>query len=172
MFKRIARLATLALSALVLSAGSALAQVDVEMAFSPDTAHPGDTVTLFASVANLGSEPALAQFSVTIALGELTFGPVQHPLPLAAGEEHSAEIPFVVPPVPFGGTLTITVTAESGIHSDTAIASLTIVTNIAAAPDANSLRSFATRIATELGGGSQTLATNPATLTEVKRFYR
>ena len=169
---RIGRMFGLALSVLVLGAGAAMAQVDVELAFTPDTAVPGQPVTLFASLANLSSEPAQTHFTVTIALGSLTTGAMPFDLPLAAGAERSAEIPFVVPPIPMGGTLTITVTATAGEATDTATASLTIETGTMLSSDTTTLGTIGTRVGKALTGDDDATPTNPASMSDVKRLYR
>ena len=109
-------------------AGAASAMCDVELAFSPDTAAPGDEVLFFASIANLGDEDAVATIDLTLTFMDYEFGPFTCDLPLAAGEELSRELAFIVPMVPMGGTFSITVTATCNGESDTATASLTIVT--------------------------------------------
>jgi len=117
----------LASLALVAFAGAATAQVDVELAFDPTEAAPGDEVAFFASIANLGDEAADADVEIMVTYGEYEFGPLSGTLPLAAGEEISKEIVFLVPFVPEGGDLVITATATIGEYSDTATAILTIV---------------------------------------------
>lgn len=107
-------------------AGAASAMCDVELAFSPDVAGPGDEVAFFASIANLGDEDAVATIDMTLTFMEYEFGPFSCDLPLAAGEELSRELAFIVPPLPMEGTFTITVTATCNGESDTATASLTI----------------------------------------------
>jgi len=171
MRKRVARILLLATSVFVLGAGSAMAQVDVELAFTPDTAAPGESVTLFASIANLSSDPVRANFTVEIALGHLSTGPLPFTLPLAAGKERSVELPFVLPPVRMGGTLTITVTATVGEATDTATASLTIVTSAKTTADAATLRDLGTRLGKALADEVPT-ATNDASMSDVKQLYR
>ena len=127
MKKLTTRLLALALSLLVASA--AFAQVDVELAFDPAEAYPGDTVSFFAAITNLGDEAADMDLGMTFAWEEWEFGPFPGVLPLAAGEELSTEFDFMIPPFPFGGTLTITIVATAGEYSDTAIASLTILSD-------------------------------------------
>ena len=171
MRQRIARILLLATSIIALGAAAALAQVDVDLAFTPDTATPGQQVTLFASVANLSSEPVRANFVVSITLGKLATGDIPFVLPLAAGMERSAEIPLVVPPLPMGGTLVISVTASAGGATDTATASLTILSGATKATDATALRALGTRVGTTLSGDSAT-PTDDASITDVKRLYR
>jgi len=108
------------------AAGGAMAACAVDLAFSPDVAAPGDEVTLFVSIANLGDTDEIADIEITVTFMEYEVGPLMGQLPLAAGEELSQELAFIVPPVPMGGTLTITVTATCGGMSDTATATLTI----------------------------------------------
>ncbi|MEN8008222.1 MAG: hypothetical protein ABFS42_14470 [Candidatus Krumholzibacteriota bacterium] len=107
-------------------AGSAMAACDVELGFSPDVAAPGDMVTMFVSIANLGDTDEIADIEIMITFMGYEVGPLMGQLPLAAGEELSQECTFMVPPLPMGGTLSISVTATCGGMSDTATASLTI----------------------------------------------
>jgi hypothetical protein len=108
-------------------ASAASAQIDVELAFDPEVAYPGDTVTMFAGISNLGDEDVLATIELMINVNDMDFGPFVGELPLAAGEECSREFAFYVPPVPMDVTMTITVTATAGDYSDTATATLTIL---------------------------------------------
>ncbi|MFQ5599950.1 MAG: hypothetical protein ACE5G2_05285 [Candidatus Krumholzibacteriia bacterium] len=156
--------------AMTLGTGVAMAQIDAELAFSPAVASPGDPVALFASVANLGDEPVVADVEVTITVGVWTFGPIPGVLPLAAGEERSVELAFIVPPVPMGGELTLTLTASAGEFSDTASATLAIVTT-ADASDEEGLRNLGKDLVSALTGkGEDRLA--DATLSEFKNLYR
>lgn len=156
-----------------LGAGAASAQVDVNLAFNPSTAAPGQQVTLFASIANLSSESVNSNFTVTMSFGDFSLPPLPFMLPLAAGFEKSTEVPFVIPPLPNGGTLTITVTAEAGGSTDTATASLTIASGLATGiPNASSLLGFGTNVGNALTGNGGTVATVPSTMSDVKRRYR
>ncbi len=119
--------ALLASLLMVLGASAALAQIDVELAFDPEVAHPGDTVTMFTGIANLGDTDIMVDIELTLTLNEMDFGPFAGQLSLAAGEELSREFAFYIPPVPMDVTLGITVTATAGDYSDTATASLTIM---------------------------------------------
>lgn len=157
---------------LALTAGAAFAQVDVDLAFNPDTASPGDPVTLFASIANLSSEPTITDFTVAMTFGELSIGPLPFRMPLPAGLERSVEIPFVVPPLPMGGTLTVTVTATANGATDTATTSLTIVSSDATVADAAALRQLGTSVGAALLGNTGTVATQNSTVSEVKNLYR
>ncbi len=172
MRKRIAGILMLATSVFVLGTTAALAQVDVELAFTPDTASPGQKVTLFASIANLSSEPVQANFTVAIAFGSLSTGDIPFNLPLAASEERSAEIPFVLPPLPMRGALTITVTANAGGETDTAIASLTIVNGSMKTSDETALRELGTSVGIALTGGAGATPTSALSMSDVKRLYR
>lgn len=63
-------LVTLALATAALAAAvPSLAQVDVELAFSPDTAGPGTAVTLFASIANHGRAVASGLYFYRVQAG-------------------------------------------------------------------------------------------------------
>ena len=105
----------------------AFAQVDVELGFEPSEAAPGDEVAFFASLANHGDAAVDADLALTVTFGTFEFGPIAGQVSLAAGEELSSELSFVVPPLPATGTLTITVVATAGDFTDTATASLTLV---------------------------------------------
>ena len=107
-------------------AGGAWAACDVELAFTPDTVAAGDEVTMFASIANLGDQDTMADLVISVTFMDYEVGPLEGQMPLAAGEELSNEATFVVPPLPYGGTLTITVTATCDGVSDTATATLTV----------------------------------------------
>jgi len=120
---------TLFALALFAWAGSALAQIDVELAFDPTEVYPGDTVTLFASIAWMGDEPVVAELSMTALFDEYEIGPFSAPLPLAAGEELSHEFSFWVPPIPIQGDLTLILEAVAGDYSDSATAVLTILSD-------------------------------------------
>lgn len=166
-------LVTLALATAALAAAvPSLAQVDVELAFSPDTAGPGTAVTLLASIANLGAEPVEADLAVTISVGPFTIGPIRGRMALAAGQELSREVRFVVPRLPLGGTITLTVTATAGGSSDTATASLTIVPGAAAAADETALRSLGRDVLLGLGATPTVRIEDDASMSEVKRLYR
>ncbi len=112
--------------------GSALAAVDVELAFSPDTVMAGDQVSMFSSVANMGDTETVASIEVSITFMDYEVGPLAGDLPLAAGEELSQEMAFIVPPLPVGGTLVITVSATADGVTDTATAMLTVVADAGA----------------------------------------
>jgi len=119
--------ALLASMLMILGAAASLAQIDVELAFDPEVVYPGDTVTMFAGIANLGDTDVVADIELTLTLNDMDFGPFAGQLSLAAGEELSREFSFYIPPVPMDVTLVITVTATAGDYSDTATANLTIM---------------------------------------------
>ncbi len=125
------RIMTLAIAVatlvLALGATSALAQIDVNMAFDPTEASAGDQVSFFVSVANLGDAAVVADLEITVSFGTFTFGPIGGMLPLAAGQELSHEIVLFVPPLPTGGDLTISLTATADGFSDSATATLTVL---------------------------------------------
>ncbi|HZL84380.1 MAG TPA: hypothetical protein VFD07_03280 [Candidatus Krumholzibacteria bacterium] len=172
MRRRIAGILTLATSLFVLSVATASAQVDVELAFTPETASPGQKVTLFASIANLSSEPVQADFTVAIALGSMSTGAIPFVLPLAAGLERSAEIPFIVPPVMLRGVLTITVSATAGGQTDTAVATLTLVNGSFKTTDETTLRQLGTSVGMALTGSAGSTPTDDTSMSDVKRLYR
>ena len=117
-------------------AAPALAQVDVNVAFDPAVAAPGDMVTFYASVANLGDEAVTADAELMMSFGGFDIGPVTVPLRLAAGEELSVEIPVVVPMGIGGGDLVITVTASANGMSSSSTATLSISGETAGNPGA------------------------------------
>ncbi len=129
-------------------AGTAMAAVDMELAFSPDTAAPGDAVTLFTSIANMGDADEVVPFTVTITYGEFIIGPVEGSMALAAGQELTNEYTFLVPALPYGGDLVIEVSATTadGVTT-TASATLTIV--VEGTLDSNPTGDL-TRIATDM----------------------
>lgn len=110
-----------------LCASAAVAQIDVDLAFDPTEAAPGDEVGIFMAIANLGDEAVVAEIELYATYNEYEFGPLTGNLPLAAGEEMSKEMVFIVPFVPESGDLVISVTATAGEYSDTAEAVLTII---------------------------------------------
>ena len=112
---------------IALAAGSAAAQVDVEMAFDPSTVNAGDAVNFFSSISHLGSEATDANVEFSFAFGEFEFGPMQGSIPLAAGLERSSEFSFVAPPLPMTYTMTITLSVTAGESTDTTTATLTIL---------------------------------------------
>jgi len=118
---------SLALMGMLLAASAAWAQVDVDLAFSPDAVAPGDEVTVFFSIANLGDEAVLADVQVDITFGDMTLPTLLGKMPLPAGYENSQEMTFVVPPLPYSGDLTVTVTVTAGQFSDTATDTITIL---------------------------------------------
>ena len=115
------------LAIVIFTAGSALAAVDVELAFAPDTVAPGDEVQMFSSIANMGDAETVADLEVTISFMGYEVGPLAGELPLAAGEELSQEFAFMVPPLPMDGTMMITISATADGVTNTATATLTIV---------------------------------------------
>ncbi len=157
-------------SLLVLGLASvALAQIDVNMAFDPAVAAPGDQVTFFTSIANLGDEDVIADIAVTVAFADYTFGPVEGQLPLAAGQELSREFTFMVPPLPYGGTLTITVTATAGDFTDTATATLTVEVPEGGQGDPSNIDAIGEQILNELQG---TLPAQELSFSNLKALYR
>jgi hypothetical protein len=174
---RISRMLLAAASTFVLAATAAQAQVDVELAFTPDTAVPGQSVTLFASIANLSSDPVQASFTVAVTVEHASFDPISFnsppfTLPLAASVERSVEVPFVVPPLPMGGTLTITVTATVGESTDTTTARLTILGAAPMTSTESAVRSLGTKIGKALAGGDDATATEGASMSAIKGLYR
>jgi hypothetical protein len=159
-----------ALSLLILiSASAALAQIDVELAFTPSVAAIGDQVTFFAAIANLGDTEVLAQIDLTISSGGLVVGPLTGLLPLAAGQELSTEFSFTVPPLAPEGDLTITVTATADGYSDTATATLTVTGTGGTEADAGELADIGASILT---GFQDVLPVQETTLGTVKELFR
>jgi hypothetical protein len=128
------RIRTLVMGALglFLSAGLAAACPEVQVAFDPATAGPGDTVHFFSRLANDGTEAITASLDLTISFDDHQIGPFTQSVPLGAGFDHSVEFDFVIPPFAMPGTLGITVAASSdGCPTSTATASLEIVNPLA-----------------------------------------
>ena len=177
---RIARALLLATSLLTVGASAALAQVDVNLAFDPNTAAPGQQVTLTASITNLASEDVTTHFTVSVSYAQFSTGVQRFSVQLPAGYTRSAVVPFVVPAlpvipqIPATGTLEVTITAQVGQQSDTAHATLTLLPGPppTALPDLTSLARLGTALGTAFSGGNGTLPVNPATLSDVKRLYR
>jgi len=147
----------------------AAAQIDVNMAFDPAVAAPGDQVAFFASVANLGDEDVTAAIDVTVSFADYTFGPVSGDLPLAAGQDLSDEFAFVVPPLPYGGTLTITVTATAGDFSDSATAALTVNVPQGGSGDPSNIDAVGQQLITALQGA---LPRDELSFGALKALYR
>ncbi len=162
---------TLALASLLILglAGTALAECDVELAFSPDTAAAGDQVTLFASIANLGDEDAVADIELSVSFMDYEFGPFMAQMPLAAGEELSHEMMFMVPALPMAGTLSITVTATCNGMSDTATATLTVEA-AEGATGFDGLGVIGPELISSFGG--EPTSDEDATFGELKAMYR
>jgi hypothetical protein len=112
---------------LILGAGAAFACPEVELAFDPATAAPGDVVHFFYSLSNSGDEALTATIETTISFNDFTIGPITHPMRLGAGFERTIEFDFMVPPPAGGGTLTIEVSASAeGCPTSTDTATLEI----------------------------------------------
>lgn len=155
---------------IALGAGTAAAQIDVNLGFTPNTASSGQSVTFFSSVANLGAEPVTATLELTIAIGGFNIGPIRTNTSLAAGQERSVERAFTIPSFLPAGTLSLTLRGTAGSSSDTATASLTIVNPTAVTPTAEQLRAFGTGILDGMGTTPLSGATN--TFGVIKSLYR
>lgn len=132
------RITWLTLTALCLGATVALAMPDVEVAFDPGQAHPGDTVHFLYSLANVGTEGRLIAVATTVSFGEHTVGPFTRRIFLGAGQERAIEFDFIIPPMAPAGTLTISSTATDEDGSDTDTASLEILAPFAGPGDVSS----------------------------------
>jgi|CXWL01.1.fsa_nt_gi hypothetical protein len=155
---------------IALGARTAAAQIDVNLAFTPDTASPGQSVTFFSSVANLGADPVTANLELTIGIGAFNIGPIRANMPLAAGAERSVERAFTIPSFLPAGTLTLTLRGTAGSSTDTATASLTITSNVVSAPAEDQLRAFGNDILD--GMGATPLTTEAKTFSVIKGLYR
>jgi len=155
---------------IALGARTAVAQIDVNLAFTPGTAISGQSVTFFSSVANMGADPVTAALELTIGFGTFNIGPIRANMSLAAGAEHSVERTFTIPPFMPAGTLTVTLRGTAGSSTDTATASLTITSNAISAPPADQLRAFGNDILNDMGATA--LATEARTLSAIKNLYR
>jgi hypothetical protein len=121
------KLAIMTLAVVVCMSGAALAAVDVEMAFAPDTVAPGDEVQMFSSIANMGDAETVAALEISISFMGYEVGPLMGEMPLAAGEELSQEFAFIAPPLPMSGTMEITISATADGVTNTSTATLNIV---------------------------------------------
>lgn len=157
-------------SLIALGAGTAAAQIDVNLAFTPSTASSGQSVTFFGSVANLSANPVTAALDLTIAIGGFTIGPLHSNLSLGAGQERSVERAFTVPSFPLSGTLTLTLRGRVGSSSDTATASLTIAGNSVSAPVEEQLRTLGSEVLDAIDAAR--LAADPKTMSAIKNLYR
>lgn len=114
--------------ALILSTGLALACPEVQVAFDPTQAAPGDQVHFFSRLANNGTEPLTAAIEMSVTFNDRTFGPFTRTVELGAGFDHTVEFDFMIPSFAQPGTLTISVVASAeGCPASTATASLEIV---------------------------------------------
>jgi hypothetical protein len=114
--------------AIILSTGIAFACPEVQVAFDPAQAAPGDQVHFFSRLANNGTEPLTATIEMSITFNDHTFGPFTHDVELGAGFDHTVEFDFLIPPFAQPGALTINVSASAeGCPASTATASLEIV---------------------------------------------
>jgi hypothetical protein len=114
--------------ALVLGAGVTFACPEVQVAFDPAQAAPGDQVHFYFLLANNGTEAITATIETTIRFDDFTIGPISHPMELGAGFERTIEFDFTVPPPAAGGTLTIEVAASAeGCPTSTSTATLEIL---------------------------------------------
>ena len=157
-------------SLVALGAETAAAQIDVNLAFTPDAASSGQSVTFFSSVANLGAEPVAANLELTIGIGSFTIGPIRATMALGAGQERSVERAFTIPALPLSGTLTLTLRGTAGQFSDTATASLTINGSATSAPAEDQLRAFGNDVLDAMG--ATPLAAEPKTMGAIKSLYR
>ncbi len=159
------------LCGLILAASAASAQVDVELAFDPPTASPGDVVALVASMENKAPEEVMADLELSIVWGGFSYAVIANSVPIAAGAKVGGELPFFVPP--FLDQLTLSLTATVGELSDTATATLTVLgASKAASAKTSVLRGLARDTATMLGAPQSSDATESSTFGEIKRRYR
>jgi hypothetical protein len=111
-----------------LSAGLAAACPEVQVAFDPAQAGPGDVVHFFSRLANNGTEAITATLEITLTFADHTVGPFSRPVPLGAGFDHSTEFDFMIPAFAMPGTFSITVAASAdGCPTSTATGTLEIV---------------------------------------------
>ena len=113
---------------IALSAGMAAACPEVQVAFDPAQAGPGDVVHFFSRLANNGTEAITANLEITLTFADHTVGPFSRPVPLGAGFDHSTEFDFMIPAFAMPGTFSITVAASAdGCPTSTATGTLEIV---------------------------------------------
>jgi len=89
---------------------AAAAQIDVEMAFDPAEAAPGDMVTFSASLTNASEETVVADFEFSMSFDEHAFGPVVMRLAVCGGKDVQIELPLVIPAHMCAGELALSVT--------------------------------------------------------------
>jgi hypothetical protein len=170
----------LAAALLGTGASAALAQVDVNLAFDPSVAVPGQQVTLRASLANLAPTAVTADFTVTVSYANLNTGAQHFTVQVPDGYTRSAEVPFVVPAlpvipqIPSTGVLDVTITATVGQQSDIAHATLTLLPGAppTTMPNLTTLARLGTNLGAALTGPIGTLPVNSMTASEVKQLYR
>jgi hypothetical protein len=180
MFMRNATTLLLATALLGAGASATLAQVDVNLAFDPSIAAPGQQVTLSASLANLAPTAVTVDFTVAVSYANLNTGAQHFTVPVPAGYTRSAQIPFVVPAlpvipqIPSTGVLDVSITATVGQQSDTAHATLTLLPGAppATMPNLTTLARLSTNLGAALTGPIGTLPVNAMTASEVKQLYR
>ena len=116
------------LAAMLLVPATALALVEVDIAFDPVEVCPGDEVSFFFALENVGAEETMVTLAFSFEYAGEVIGPFETPpFPLAAGEEIAREAALFIPPIAEPGTITIYVEAtdDDGTASDDA--SLTIL---------------------------------------------
>jgi hypothetical protein len=117
----------LGLAGLLLVPAGALAAVDLDIAFDPTEACPGEDVQFFFALENVGGEDTIVELAVTFAWDGEEYGPFVGQVHLPAGGEISKEIAFRIPPPVPPGTLTVTVEASDVDGTVTDTAELTIL---------------------------------------------
>jgi hypothetical protein len=106
---------------------TALAALDLDIAFDPEEACPGDEVYFFFALENVGGEEEMVELAVSFEIDGQVFGPFTVEFPLAAGEEISHEGYFFIPPPVPPVSLVVTAEATDSDGTVTDTASLTIL---------------------------------------------
>ncbi|MFH1866166.1 MAG: hypothetical protein ABIK85_09810, partial [Candidatus Eisenbacteria bacterium] len=117
-----------ALVATLLMPATALALVEVDIAFDPTEVCPGDEASFFFALENVGAEETEVTLAFTFEFMGHVMGPFEcYPFPLAAGEAITHEAMLMIPPMAPAGTIVITVDATDDDGTVTDTASLTIL---------------------------------------------
>ncbi len=159
----------LALVSTLLIAGAASAQFTVDMSFDPDVAASGDAVTFAVSIVNTDPDPVDLDIALTASYGDFVIGPLPLTIPLPPFGDLSTSFSFIVPQLPYDGTLSLTLDATDGSYSTSATASLTIVTDGSGDGSLLALGDVTGQMMQSL---SAPVGNEDATMSQVKTLYR
>jgi len=116
----------------LLAASPAAAQIDIDMAFDPAEAAPGDFVTFTGSLVSMYQGNVEAEFELSASFKHYEIGPITTVLPVCGGQDLQLQLPIYIPHWMCGGDLTISLKVTSQGMSDTATAVLTIIDEVEA----------------------------------------